>query len=56
MKKIIIIISLIIITSLAGFSFIYSIINIVNIVNKEYITGGFYSLKGLIKQLKQGTN
>lgn len=53
MKKIIIIISLIIITSLAGFSFIYSIINI---VNKEYITGGFYSLKGLIKQLKQGTN
>ncbi len=71
MKKIIIIISLIIITSLAGFSFIYSIINI---VNKEYIIGGFYSLKGLIivlilsfifflrtvigliKQLKQGTN
>lgn len=53
MKKIIIIISLIIITSLAGFSFIYSIINI---VNKEYITGGFYSLKVLIKQLKQGTN
>ena len=53
MKKIIIIISLIIITSLAGFSFIYSIFNI---VNKEYITGGFYSLKGLIKQLKQGTN
>ena len=48
MKKIIIIISLIIITSLAGF--------IINIVNKEYITGGFYSLKGLIKQLKQGTN
>ena len=30
--------------------------SIINIVNKEYITGGFYSLKGLIKQLKQGTN
>jgi len=38
MKKIIIIISLIIITSLAGFSFIYSIINI---VNKEYIKEAF---------------
>lgn len=71
MKRIIIIISLIIIALLAGFVDIYSIINI---VNKEYITGGFYSLKGLIialilsfiffvgavigliKQLKQGTN
>lgn len=53
MKRIIIIISLIIIALLAGVIAIHSI---TNIVNKEYITGGFYSLKGLIKQLKQGTN
>ena len=44
MKRILII-SLIIITLLAGFTSIHSIINI---VNKEYIIGGFYSLKGLI--------